>query len=124
MLRGPAGLAALAGWADSVATRVGGCYIAFDMDALDAEAGWALAMPERDGMSLATAIAAVRTIAAAMPVVGIGTTTIMIRPETPESDIERTVDAVAALGEAALGEALAGAAGLAIAGAAGREVDR
>lgn len=104
MLGGPAGLAALAGWADSVAGRVDGCYVAIDMDVLDATAGWALAMPEREGISLATAIAAVRTLAAALPVDGIGTTTIMFRPETPEPDSRRTVDAAAALVEAALGE--------------------
>jgi arginase len=104
MLGGPAGLAALRGWATSVAGRVDGCYIAFDMDVLDAAAGWALTMPEPDGISLATAIAAVRTIATALPVEGIGTTAMMIRPETPEPDVARTIDAVAALVEAALGE--------------------
>jgi arginase len=102
MLGGPAGLAALGAWAKTVATRVDACYIAFDMDVLDGETGWALAMPEPDGISLATAIAAIRLLADAMPIAGIGTTTIMIRPETPEADIERTIDAVAALGEAAL----------------------
>ena len=105
MLAGSAGLAALAGWAGRVAGRVDGCYIAFDLDALDAAAGWALTMPEDDGLSLTTAIAAVRTLAAAMPVDGIGTTAMMTRPETPEPDIRRTIDAVAALVEAALGEA-------------------
>lgn len=105
MLAGPAGLAALEGWAHSVAGRVDGCYIAFDMDALDAAAGWALTMPEPGGLSLATAVAAVRTLATALPIDGIGTTAMMTRPETPEPDIRRTIDAVAALVEAALGEA-------------------
>ena len=78
--RGPAGLAALARLGDGPSrTRVDGCYIAFDMDVLDAAAGWALTMPEPDGISLATAIAAVRILAAAMPVDGIGTTAILIR---------------------------------------------
>ena len=113
MLGGPAGLAALAGWAAAVARRVDACYIAFDMDVLDASAGWALAMPEPGGISLATALAAVRTLAAAMPIEGIGTTAIMLRPETPEADVERTIDAVAALGEAAFGEAVLGVASVA-----------
>ncbi len=104
MLAGPAGLAALRGWATSVAERVDGCYIAIDMDVLDAATGWALTMPEDGGISLATAIAAVRTLAAALPIEGIGTTSMMIRPETPEPDIARTIDAVAALVEAALGD--------------------
>jgi arginase len=108
MLAGPAGLAALRGWATAVAERVGGCYIAFDMDVLDAAGGWALTMPEPDGISLATAIAAVRTIANALPVEGIGTTAMLIGPETPEADVARTVDAVAALVEAALGEEATG----------------
>lgn len=104
MLAGPAGLAALRGWATAVAERVDGCYIAFDMDVLDEATGWALTMPEPGGISLPTAIAAVRTIAAIMPVAGIGTTAMMIRSETPEPDVERTIDALAALVEAALAE--------------------
>jgi hypothetical protein len=104
MLAGSAGLAALRGWATSVAERVDGCYIAFDMDVLDEAAGWALTMPEPAGISLATAIAAVRTVAAALPVDGIGTTAMMIRPGMPEPDIARTIDAVAAIVEAALGD--------------------
>jgi arginase len=103
MLGGPAGLAALAAWATTVATRVDACYIAFDMDVLDAADGWALTMPEPDGISLATALAAVRILADAMPIAGIGTTAMMVWPETSEADVERTIDAVAALGEAALG---------------------
>ncbi len=108
MLGGPAGLAALRGWATSVAERVDGCYIAFDMDVLDEAAGWALTTPEPAGISLATAIAAVRTIAAIIPVDGIGTTAILIGSETPEADIERTIDAATALVESALAAAPTG----------------
>ena len=103
MLGGPAGLAALDAWARTVATRVDGCYIAFDMDVLDAADGWALTMPEPDGISIATAIAAVRLLADALPIDGIGLTAMTIRAETPAADIERTIDAVAALTETALG---------------------
>jgi arginase len=103
MLGGAAGLAALGAWARTVASRVDGCYIAFDMDVLDAADGWALTMPEPDGISLATALAAVGVLADALPIDGIGLTAMTIRAETPDADIERTVDAVAALVEAALG---------------------
>lgn len=103
MLGGPAGLAALGAWAKTVATRVDACYIAFDMDVLDAAGGWALTMPEPDGISLATALAAVRILAEAMAVDGIGLTAMMIRAETPDADFERTIDAIAALVETALG---------------------
>jgi arginase len=103
MLGGPAGLAALGAWARTVATRVDGCYIAFDMDVLDAADGWALTMPEPDGISISTALAAVRVLAHALPIDGIGLTAMMIRPQTPAADIERTVDALAALTETALG---------------------
>ena len=40
--RPTAGQAALRGWADAVAARVDGFYIAFDLDCLDASGGWAL----------------------------------------------------------------------------------
>ena len=40
-------------------TRSTGVYIAFDMDCLDASGGWAVTMPESDGLSLDTAVAAV-----------------------------------------------------------------
>ena len=36
----------------TVAGRVDAFYVAFDLDALDAAGGWALTMPEPDGMSL------------------------------------------------------------------------
>lgn len=105
MLAGPAGLAALDGWARAVAGRVEGCYIAFDLDALDAAGGWALTMPEPGGISLETALAAIAILARAMPVAGLGTTAIMLRPTTSETDVERTIDAVAAIAEAALSAA-------------------
>jgi arginase len=100
MLGTDAGRAALAAWAAVVAARVNGFYIAFDLDALDASGDWAVAMPEPGGMSLETAIAAIRAIAAAGPVVGFGATAILIGRG---GDPERTVDAVARLAEAALG---------------------
>ncbi len=59
MLGTEAGLAALAAWARTVAGRVDGTYIAFDLDALDASGDWALAMPEPGGLSLASAVAAI-----------------------------------------------------------------
>ena len=94
-----AGMAALAGWVDVVSRRVDGFYIAFDLDALDASGGWAVAMPEPAGLSLATAVAAVRTIAAAGPIVGFGATAAMFRDG---DDPGPTVEAVATLAEAAL----------------------
>lgn len=99
MLGTDAGMAALAAWARVVATRVDAFYVAFDMDALDASGDWALAMPEPDGISLDTAVHAVRTIAAAGPVVGFGATAILIGRG---GDPARTADAVAALAEAGL----------------------
>ena len=42
MLGTKAGLAAVEGWARSVATRVDGIYVAFDMDCLDGAEGWAV----------------------------------------------------------------------------------
>jgi arginase len=101
MLGTDAGMAALGAWARVVATRVDAFYVAFDMDALDASGGWALAMPEPDGISLETARRAVRTVAAAGPVAGFGATAILIGRG---GDPVRTADAVAALAEAALGQ--------------------
>jgi arginase len=103
MLATEGGQAALRGWAGSVATRVDGVYIAVDMDCLDASGGWAVTMPEPDGLSLETAIASVRALAAAIPVVGFGATGITLA----NGDVARTVEAVAMLGEAALGSASA-----------------
>jgi arginase len=100
MLSTNAGIAALAGWAASVAQRVEGIYIAIDHDVLDGAQGWAVQMPEPNGLSLETATRAVRTLAAAMPVVGFGATGLNF---TGPGDGPRTVEAVAALAEAALG---------------------
>jgi arginase len=97
MLAGDAGLAALDGWARSVARRVEGIYIAFDVDCLDGSGGWAVTMPEPGGLSLDTALAAIRTLAAAMLVVGFGATAITLA----NGDAEATVDAVAELAGAA-----------------------
>lgn len=102
MLGSDAGIAALGAWAGVVARRVDAFYVAFDMDALDASGGWALAMPEPGGISLETAVRAVRTIALAGPIAGFGATAILIGRG---GDAERTADAVAALAEAALAEA-------------------
>ena len=99
MLADPAGLAALEAWARTVATRVDGWYVAFDLDALDGGDGWAVAMPEPDGLALATAVEAVRRIAATGPVVGFGATAAMERPGVP---LAPTVAAIAELVEAAL----------------------
>jgi arginase len=97
MLAGPAGLAALDGWARAVAERVDGIYIAFDMDALDASGRWAVTMPEPDGLSLETAAAAIEVLAARIPVVGFGATGITLA----NGDVAETVRAVAVLAEAA-----------------------
>lgn len=102
MLGTDAGLAALEGWARTVARRVEAFYIAFDLDALDAAGDWALAMPEPNGMSLETAIAAVLTIARAGPIAGFGATAIRFGHG---GDPDRTVDAVVRLTDAALAQA-------------------
>ena len=99
MLGTDAGLAALDGWARTVAARVDGFYVAFDLDALDAAGDWAVAMPEPNGLALETALAAVRTVAAAGPVAGFGATAVLIGRG---GDADRTVDAIARLAEAAL----------------------
>jgi arginase len=100
MLGTDAGLAALGAWARAVASRVDGFYVAFDLDALDASGDWAVAMPEPHGMSLDTAVAAVRVLAASAPIVGFGPTAVLIGRG---GDPDRTADAVATLTEAALG---------------------
>ncbi len=61
-----------------------------------------VAMPEPGGISLETAVAAVRSIAASGPVVGFGATAVLIGRG---GDPERTLAAVASLAEAALGDA-------------------
>ena len=97
MLATEAGQAAVAAWASTVARRVDGLYIAFDTDCLDGAEGWAVTMPEPDGLSLETARATIHALAAAIPVVGFGPTGITLASGNPE----RTVDAVVRLAEAA-----------------------
>jgi arginase family enzyme len=92
-----AGEAAVAGWAATVARRVEGLYIAFDLDCLDAAGGWALTMPEPDGLALETALAVVGILAAAVPVVGFGATAVNL----DNGDGPATADAIARLLEAA-----------------------
>ncbi len=99
MLATEAGQAAVAAWAGVVAARVDGLCIAFDTDCLDGADGWAVTMPEPDGLSLDTAARTIRMLAAAMPVVGFGPTGITLA----NGDAERTTDAVALLAESALG---------------------
>jgi arginase len=103
MLADAAGLAALDAWASVVAGRTDGLYVAFDLDALDAAGGWALAMPEPAGISLETATAAVRALASRLPVVGFGATAVRFDATTEPAAAERTVEAIATLAEAALG---------------------
>lgn len=97
MLSTNAGLAALRAWATVVARSVDGFYIAVDHDCLDAAGGWAVAMPEPDGLSLETAAAAIGVLASAAPVLGYGATTISLS----NGDAARTVDAAATLAVAA-----------------------
>lgn len=100
MLADPAGIAAVAAWAAAVAARIDGWYVAFDLDALDGDDGWAVAMPEPDGLALETAVAAIRAIATSgAPVLGFGATAAMA--DDPAA-LEGTAGAVAALAEAAL----------------------
>ena len=101
MLATRAGQAALAAWAASTGETVDGLYIAVDFDVLDAGGNWAVQMPEPDGLSLETAVAAVEALrAGGAPVVGFGATGINLRNG---GDVERTVEAVAQLAGAALG---------------------
>ena len=74
MLGTPAGLAALGAWAAAVGREVDGLYIANDHDVLDGAQGWSVTMPEPEGLSLEAALAAVRILAAAIPLVGYGAT--------------------------------------------------
>ncbi|HEV8402458.1 MAG TPA: arginase family protein [Candidatus Limnocylindrales bacterium] len=97
MLGTDAGRAAVAGWAGAVARRVDGLYIAFDLDCLDAAAGWALTMPEPDGLALETALAVVGSLASLIPVAGFGATAVNL----DKGDGPATVDAIARLVEAA-----------------------
>ena len=102
MLAGPAGLAALETWARVVGARCDGMYIAFDLDAIDAGESLSVAMPERGGLSVWTAVIAVRLLAASNRIVGFGPTATMPHSGT---DLNKTADVVAQLTEAALGAA-------------------
>jgi arginase len=95
-----AGLAALEAWARLVGTRCDAMYIAFDLDAIDSSEPLSIAMPERGGLSVWTAIIALRLLAASNRVVGFGATAAMPRQGL---DLMRTADVVAQLAEAALG---------------------
>jgi arginase len=100
MLADDAGRAAVAGWTSAVAGRIDGWYVAVDLDVLDGADGWAVAMPEPGGLTLATAVETIRVIAGSgAPVIGFGATATMRRPD---GDLVKTTDAVAALAEAAL----------------------
>ena len=101
MLATDAGRDALAAWSAAVATRVDGWYVAFDLDAIDAAAGLALAMPEPDGLSLDDAVTAVGRIAATGPVIGFGATAAMFGRD---GEAAATVRAIARLAGAALGQ--------------------
>jgi arginase len=99
MLGTPAGLAALGAWATAVGREVDGLYIAIDHDVLDGAEDWAVTMPEPDGVSLDTALAAVQVLAAAIPVVGYGATAMNFG----RGDGPKTVAAAARLAIAAFG---------------------
>lgn len=99
MLGTEAGMAALSGWAEVVGGRCDGIYIAFDLDAIDAADGVAVAMPEPDGIPTTTAIAALRVIARVARVVGFGPTATMARDGL---DLRHHAGIVAQLSEAAL----------------------
>ena len=104
MLGDPAGLAALDGWARAVATRIDAWYVAIDLDVLDEAVGLPVATPEPEGISLDSAVAATRVIAASgAPVLGLGTTAAQLDPARPEAT-ERTVRTIADLAAAALGD--------------------
>jgi arginase len=100
MLAGVAGLAALEAWARAVGTRCDAMYIAFDLDAIDSSVPMSVATPERGGLSVWTALIALRLIAATNRVIGFGATAAMPRAGY---DLMKTADVVAQLAEAALG---------------------
>jgi arginase len=79
MLETQAGTAAFATWLECLATNVSAVYIAFDMDVLDASGGSSVALPEPNGMPVATALRLVELVRSRVPVVGIGLTTLSLR---------------------------------------------
>jgi arginase family enzyme len=99
MLGTGAGMAALTAWAAAKAADVNAVYIAFDTDVLDGSGGWAIQMPETNGLSLDTALAAISILARSMPVAGFGATGINL----DHGDPARTLDAVVRLSAAAFG---------------------
>jgi arginase len=99
MMAGVAGLAALEAWARVVGNRCDGLYVAFDLDAIDSTEPLSVAMPERGGLSVWTAVVALRLLAASNRIIGFGATAAMPRSGF---DLMRTADVVAQLAEAAL----------------------
>jgi arginase len=100
MLATPAGLAALRAWAEGVAREVDGLYVAVDHDVLDVdEARWAVTIPEAGGLGSDRTVEVVRILAASIPVVGYGATTLNFRLD---GDAARTVEVAVRLAEAAL----------------------
>jgi arginase len=100
MISAEAGMACFEAWASVIAARVDAWYVAFDLDAIDADVGLAVAMPETGGLALGTAIDLIRVIASSGPVIGLGVTAAMV---APGQDPSPTVDAIVALAGAALG---------------------
>ena len=99
MLATGPGMAACAAWAGAIGDEVGGLYLAIDLDVLDGSSGWALPMPEPDGLSLDVAVRAVEALAAGRaPVVGIGITAANLA----HGDGPATVEAIARLVDAGL----------------------
>jgi arginase len=99
-LRTAGGRAALRSWAAVVADEVDGLYIAVDHDVLDeAEAPWAVTMPEVRGLPADDAVEAVRILAGAIPVVGYGATAMNF---ATGGDAGRTIAVAVALAGAAL----------------------
>jgi arginase len=99
LLATEAGLDALGAWAATVARDVDGFHVAFDLDALDAAGDWAVQMPEPNGLSLATAVAAIERLRSAGPVWSFGATGVNL----DHGDAGRTIDGIARLAATALG---------------------
>jgi arginase family enzyme len=95
MLSTGAGLAAFSAWLDAVVRDVHGVYVAFDMDVLDESAGSAVALPEPNGMPLATAREVLEVAAARSTLVGIGLTTLTLAQGDPALATAAAVDLTA-----------------------------
>ena len=100
MIATDAGRAALAAWCATVAARIDGWYVAFDLDAIDAAEDLAVAMPEPDGISVDDAVGAVADHRRQRAGAGFGATAAQFGGP---GDPARTVGAIAALASAALG---------------------